>query len=1015
MKKLLLSLVCVLGLLGGLRAQEETISIGSGNSSSYRTPINTDQPYSVSQQIYSADEIGKGAGKISKIAFRWVTASTETRNLSVYMQNTTQSSFGGWIPLTDNDKVFDGEVNINSEWVEITFTTKFDYTGGNLLLCVYDKTGIWGLKSNFYNYTTSSTTISAQGGNPYDLSNMSGGTVRNFNNQIKLTFTVAGAEEIKPAAPTNLKAEALSDSQILLTWDAVENALTYNVYQNDVMIAEDLAVTNYTIENLNAVTNYCFTVTAVNDLESDKSAEACGETEATPSAATTFAFDFNDGTKGDMRVFQGATASHLCTNWGTPQDHSTVDLVINQLKTRYKGVDGSIAVYSLTYDVLEDVTRIPDNYIVTNKSYLITATSTIEWDIRQAEDGKADQYSIVVSEDGTNFTDIWFEIYGDKTGETKAYSLADYEGKELYIGFHHYKQTDGGALCLDNVKLVTDSQLTPEEPIDPTAPTVPDNVNAVAFSESSIKLTWNAAENTTSYTIYNGDDIVATSVTETSYMIEGLDANTTYCFTVTAVNEEVSSTTEDPYNGYEYVDLGLPSGLKWATCNIGASEPEECGNYYAWGETITKNQYNEQTSLVWGKRLDDISGNPQYDAASANWGGKWRMPTKDEMEELLTECNWEQTTMNDVVGYKFASKTNDNYIFLPSAGMYSDTNIASVGETLFYWSSTSEWEDLAGYARTYLLNDFLSMMFGPIHVSQIIMGHTGLSVRPVSGGNFVYGKESAKSSEVCATTFEATPEAPAAPTNLKAEAVTDATINLTWDAVEGADVYYVYQGIIKLVTVAEPTHLVTGLQAGKEYCFTVTAVNDGGESAKSEQACATTLVEEGYEKPAAPQHLTVVALVPGELTLMWDAVEGAEEYNVYGEEGLIGTLKQTSVDIKDLEANTQYCFTVTAIIEGVESEPSNEACETTLPGEGIVELTSSINVYPNPVNDKLFIETETVVEEVVVYDVFGRHQVTETPSHQGDLSIDVADLNSGVYFVKVVTENGEAVQRFIKK
>ena len=103
MKKLLLSLVCVLGLLGGLRAQEETISIGSGNSSSYRTPINTDQPYSVSQQIYSADEIGKGAGKISKIAFRWASASAETRNLSVYMQNTTQSSFGGWIPLTDND------------------------------------------------------------------------------------------------------------------------------------------------------------------------------------------------------------------------------------------------------------------------------------------------------------------------------------------------------------------------------------------------------------------------------------------------------------------------------------------------------------------------------------------------------------------------------------------------------------------------------------------------------------------------------------------------------------------------------------------------------------------------------------------------------------------------------------------------------------------------------------------------------------------------------------------------
>ena len=83
--------------------------------------------------------------------------------------------------------------------------------------------------------------------------------------------------------------------------------------------------------------------------------------------------------------------------------------------------------------------------------------------------------------------------------------------------------------------------------------------------------------------------------------------------------------------------------------------------------------------------------------------------------------------------------------------------------------------------------------------------------------------------------------------------------------------------------------------------------------------------------------------------------------------------------------------------------------------EGIDENEASFNIYPNPVSDKLYIETEVEIEEVVVYDVFGRQQVTEIPSHQGDLSIDVADLNSGVYFVKVVTENGETVQRFIKK
>ena len=69
-------------------------------------------------------------------------------------------------------------------------------------------------------------------------------------------------------------------------------------------------------------------------------------------------------------------------------------------------------------------------------------------------------------------------------------------------------------------------------------------------------------------------------------------------------------------------------------------------------------------------------------------------------------------------------------------------------------------------------------------------------------------------------------------------------------------------------------------------------------------------------------------------------------------------------------------------------------------------MNASFNVYPNPVNDKLYIEAETEIEEVVVYDVYGRHQVTETPSHQGNLSVDVTDLNSGVYFVKVVTEKG---------
>ena len=79
------------------------------------------------------------------------------------------------------------------------------------------------------------------------------------------------------------------------------------------------------------------------------------------------------------------------------------------------------------------------------------------------------------------------------------------------------------------------------------------------------------------------------------------------------------------------------------------------------------------------------------------------------------------------------------------------------------------------------------------------------------------------------------------------------------------------------------------------------------------------------------------------------------------------------------------------------------------------EHTSLLNLYPNPVNDKLYIVTEAEIEEVVVYDVYGRLQVTKTPSQQDDATIDVSGLNSGIYFVKVVTDNGEIVKRFIKK
>ena len=165
---------------------------------------------------------------------------------------------------------------------------------------------------------------------------------------------------------------------------------------------------------------------------------------------------------------------------------------------------------------------------------------------------------------------------------------------------------------------------------------------------------------------------------------------------ITLKNQEYSLTTEviiqqlsHTINGYEYVDLGLPSGLKWATCNVGANSPEDYGDYYAWGEIDTKGEYTLNNSKTRGKSMSDISGNSMYDVARAKWGGSWRLPTKKELEELESKCTWEWTTQNGKEGYKVIGP-NGNSIFMPAAGGRIGSSLGYVGESGFYRSSTPD-------------------------------------------------------------------------------------------------------------------------------------------------------------------------------------------------------------------------------------------------------------------------------------------------------------------------------------
>jgi len=143
---------------------------------------------------------------------------------------------------------------------------------------------------------------------------------------------------------------------------------------------------------------------------------------------------------------------------------------------------------------------------------------------------------------------------------------------------------------------------------------------------------------------------------------------------------------------HEAVDLGLPSGTKWASCNVGATKPEEYGGYYAWGETEEKEVYSQDAYMYYknGEYVNlgsDISGT-EYDVAHVKWGGNWCMPTYDDIQELCDNCTYEWTTLNSVNGTKFTSKINGNSIFLPAAGYRWDGDLYIAGEYGGYSSST---------------------------------------------------------------------------------------------------------------------------------------------------------------------------------------------------------------------------------------------------------------------------------------------------------------------------------------
>ena len=281
-----------------------------------------------------------------------------------------------------------------------------------------------------------------------------------------------------------------------------------------------------------------------------------------------------------------------------------------------------------------------------------------------------------------------------------------------------------------------------------------------------------------------------------------------------------------------------------------------------------------------------------------------------------------------------------------------------------------------------------------------------------------FKRESELSESVRATTEEGLSFP--APTGIVATPTNDSTIVLTWSPVEDATAYKIYRGTKLVATVTDTVCTDEGLDAETQYCYKVASCAGELESPLSEEeACAATLLP-------TPTNLraTIRQDVPGykykyEITMEWDAVEGATGYDVF-----VNTPAQSdywlgygngTAYIVGAEKESTLEFYVVAFNDSTVSAPS-EPYTITIVDDAVEEITSSFNIYPNPVNGIIFIETEAEIEEVVIYTITGVIVGQQSTVNSQQLTcIDVSNLSNGVYFVKVKTEKGEVVKRFVKE
>ena len=563
---------------GTPQPQTQVIEIGSEEvKTNYDFPTNIYYKYSLTQQIYTSAEIGINKDlSIKSIAFKNISETSATRNIEIYMCNTTSSNCTYTsVAMNSNELVYSGNVNfVASDWTTITFQTPFKYEKGkNVLLCVVDKTGSWVSGVNFAVYISSGDSYYYRSDSYQQYAvNSNNGSIVSYRNYIKLECE----ERVTP-----LSLSVSADKECIPTDGSVQ----------------------LTAAAQNGTGNYNYSWSPATGLSNTTSAT----TTFTPSAAGTYTFT--------CTVDDGETTA-------TDDVTITVYEKPNLAKQyRIKVSTDSHAKYGQYFHINSTATP-GDNTNVIANTY--TESNNQIFTLEDAGNGNyylrsADGYYIKC---GTGSLGKAWNVYAYST-TVKTPIFFDYvDGSNFYLrdsdksGNNYFKVEGANVYCDADINgynansgIKQTVTWTLEEAVvaEPEKPSAPTNLTANASSYNTIDLSWNAAAGATSYNIYlNGSNSKIGSVNGTSFQVTGLVGEKEYCFTVTAVNsvgesdpseEECATTPAEPVGCKVIFELTAASDYGWGD-NGGLAV------YYTGGPvdgdilTLT-NSTNKTYSYIW--------------------------------------------------------------------------------------------------------------------------------------------------------------------------------------------------------------------------------------------------------------------------------------------------------------------------------------------------------------------------------------------------------------------------------